>query len=198
MNYNFNIFKTLIGKSISLIPIQPDHRELLRINAKDNRVWSFNTLIANYSDDLFNTWFTHSYSNTNSGIENCFVMSKHQQLMGSSRYYMIKPEAKELSIGFTWIHPDFWGSSVNPESKYLMISNAFENGFEKIYFHVDNHNFHSQKAMDKLGANLLTKNKWTRMRLDGSTRQTYEYEITKTNWTSISEKLIKRINESKK
>jgi RimJ/RimL family protein N-acetyltransferase len=186
-------FKSLIGKKIILNPIQPEHREHLRQNAKDNRVWAFNTLIANYSEDLFNTWFTLAYNNTISGIERCFVISHNKQLIGSSRYYMIKPEIKELSIGFTWIHPIFWGSTVNPETKYLMINNAFESEYEKINFHVDNLNIHSQKAMEKLGATLVTKNKWTRMRPDGSIRQTYEYEIKKEKWPEISEKLIKRI-----
>ncbi len=188
--------KTLNGRKISLLQIQPEHRELLRVHAQDDRVWKLSTIIACYSPDLFNTWFTLTYNNTASELECCYSISYKDQLIGSSRYYSIKKESKEICIGYTWINPTFWGSFVNPEIKYLMLKNAFEQNFDKIYFHVDNLNIHSQTAMKKLGAEVVPGNKWTRMRLDGSFRDTVEYVVTREMWPSISAKLQQRILES--
>ncbi len=188
-----SLSKILKGNSISMIPIESDHREKLRINAKDDKIWNLNTYIEKYTPELFNTWFTLTYNNSLSGSEVCFSVSKESQLIGSSRYYLINQVKQELSIGFTWIKPDYWGTSVNPEMKYLLIENAFEQGFKNIYFHVDNFNLHSQAAMKKLGAKLHLENKWTRMRLDGSMRNTLEYVITFEMWEELKNKLVVRL-----
>jgi RimJ/RimL family protein N-acetyltransferase len=100
---------------------RPEHRELLRKSATDDRVWKLSTYISKYSPDLFNTWFTMTFNNSLSGSEVCFSIAHASELIGSSRYYLINEVKKEISIGFTWIHPDHWDSSVNPEMKYLML-----------------------------------------------------------------------------
>jgi RimJ/RimL family protein N-acetyltransferase len=183
----------LEGKKITLLPIAPEHRELLRKSATDDRVWKLSTYISKYSPDLFNTWFTMTFNNSLSGSEVCFSIAHASELIGSSRYYLINEVKKEISIGFTWIHPDHWDSSVNPEMKYLMLKNAFDHGFEKVYFHIDHLNLHSQAAVKKLGGILTEKNKWSRMRLDGSMRETMEFVITKEKWPEVIGPLQKRI-----
>jgi RimJ/RimL family protein N-acetyltransferase len=57
-----------------------------------------------------------------------------------------------------------------------MINHAF-NFFESILFHVDEANFRSQKAMEKIGG--IKRGLLKRPRPDGSQRVLMVYEITK-------------------
>jgi RimJ/RimL family protein N-acetyltransferase len=164
---------------LELRPLHPSHREELRLNAKNDKIWTYNTQINKYSDELYNSWFTTMYNNYLFGSEIPFVLFLKDNAIGTTRYYSIKTDLKEISIGFTWITPNYWQTGVNRKMKLLIMENAFNHGFEKLFFHVDNLNSRSLLAMKKLGA---IENKITpqnRMRVDGSFRDTVEFLVNK-------------------
>src|SRR3979490_611174 len=57
-----------------------------------------------------------------------------------------------VEIGATFLRPDVRASSVNPETKRLMLSHAFNSGAVRVQFKVDIRNERSQAAVAKLGA----------------------------------------------
>ena len=44
------------------------------------------------------------------------------RVIGSSRYYEWNPEISEISIGYTFIERDHWGTGTNTELKELMLN----------------------------------------------------------------------------
>lgn len=187
------IYRVLENEHILLRPIAPDDRENLRRNAKFNEIWKNTTLMNVYTDSLFDMWFNLAFNNSQGTTQKCFVLEKLGELIGSSRYYGIDSNRKEISIGYTWITPRYWGSSINPSIKYLMLKNAFEQGFEKVFFHTDVLNEHSQSAIKKLGAKFTRKEIGNKIRPDGTMRDTVEFVVDKKDWKEVSEKLLFRI-----
>ena len=98
------------------------------------------------------------------------VDSQSQQLLGSSRYYEISKTDKKCCIGFTWYIPERWGSGINVEVKYLMLSQIFDTfGWNRVGFHVDSRNKRSLAAMI----------------LDCSRELCSKFAITKDDWPTI-------------
>ncbi|MEL4308500.1 GNAT family N-acetyltransferase [Joostella sp. CR20] len=102
---------------------------------------------------------------------------------GSTRYMNIDWYNKVLHIGSTWIGRDFHGTGLNTAMKHLMLDYAFfKMNFEKVEFRIDERNFRSRKAVEKLGAKfegLLRRNVYL---LDGYKRNTCCYGILKEEW----------------
>ncbi|MBL7666320.1 MAG: GNAT family N-acetyltransferase [Bacteriovoracaceae bacterium] len=184
----------LKGRYIILIPIRPEHKELLRPNAVFPEIWTHNTQISKYTPELYDTWFSLAYNHSLTGTHLPYMIeAQNGQLIGCSSYYSINKDKKEIAIGFTWITPAHWGTKVNPEMKYLMLEHAFNHGYQKVFFHVDNRNLHSQAAMKKLGATLNQIKPADKMRLDGSMRDTVEFVITLEEWPKVKKKLLARL-----
>ena len=186
------IYRTLQNDIVTLRPIHHEDRERLREAAKFDHVWTNTTLMNHYDEKLFNAWFALAFNNSQGPSQKCFVFEKDGKLIGSSRYYGISE--KEISIGYTWISPSYWGTKVNPSIKYLMLNNVFENGYERVFFHTDILNLHSQAAIQKLGATFVKKTVADKIRPDGTLRDTMEYVIDQSKWPEIKEGLLKRIN----
>jgi RimJ/RimL family protein N-acetyltransferase len=105
---------------------------------------------------------------------------------GSTRFMNIDWHNKVLHIGSTWLGREFHGSGLNTEIKRLMIDFAFEElGFEKVEFRIDERNFPSRKAVEKLGAILegvLRKNVYL---TDGFKRNTCCYGLLPAEWEEV-------------
>lgn len=75
--------------------------------------------------------------------------------VGCTRFGNMDHSNKVLHIGWTWIAEKVRGTGFNHQMKYLMLEYAFETlRFEKVEFRVDQRNFASRKAVEKLGASL--------------------------------------------
>lgn len=81
-----------------------------------------------FKPEIFKThWLDKVIQHQEKGTRFCFVIYWQGELAGSSSFYDLDHSAhKCLSIGFTWYHPDFWGSALNPTVKYLLLNYAFE------------------------------------------------------------------------
>ena len=95
---------------------------------------------------------------------------------------LLRPAARGLEVGTTFIHPDARGGPVNPESKRLLLEHAFASGIVRAEFMVDVRNVRSLAAVAKLGAvreGVLRRHKitWT-----GHIRDTAVHSITDLEW----------------
>jgi RimJ/RimL family protein N-acetyltransferase len=117
--------------------------------------------------------------------------------VGTSSYLDAQPEHRGVEIGFTWIAPAHRGTSVNPESKLLMLSHAFdEKGAERVQLKCDARNTQSQAAIARLGAvreGVLRKH---RVLPDGFVRDTVMFSITRAEWPGVREGLGARIRRA--
>ena len=112
---------------------------------------------------------------------------------GSTRYGDIRTPHRGLEIGWTWLHPRWYGSGVNRRMKRLMLAHAFEDlGMLRVQIKTDGRNLRSQRAIEKLGAareGVLRKHM---VLPDGHVRDTVMYSITDTEWLGVRAGLDER------
>ena len=109
-------------------------------------------------------WKIEKFKNYfNNGIQNEFGIygifdKKENRLIGSSRYYDYNKLKLSIKVGFTFLIPEYWGTSANYQIKVLLLTEAFKN-LKKVYFDIGFNNLRSRKAIEKLGAVLYKDSK---------------------------------------
>jgi N-acetyltransferase len=116
------------------------------------------------------------------------------RVVGSSCLMDIRPIDDQVEIGLTWYAPDCRGTYVNPESKLLLLTYAFEElGCTKVTLKCDDRNEHSKAAITKLGAifeGTLKRHRWTE---HGEYRDTTFYSILCEDWPVLKLGLENRL-----
>ncbi len=125
--------------------------ELTRL-AADPRIWELRSE-AYYDPQVFkDKWIKKTLEHIQKNKRICFVVFYKNKMIGSSSFYDIDTENKILNIGYTWFHPDYWGTKINPLTKLAMLETVFENlKYNRAGFSVDSINTQSCKALEKLG-----------------------------------------------
>jgi len=122
------------------------------------------------------------------------VLKSTGEAVGSSSYCEIRLPNKGIEVGFTWIAKEHRGTRVNPESKLLMFTHAFEVlGCERVQLKCDVLNLHSTAAILKLGAKkegVLRKQMLVR---GGRMRDTAIFSIIRAEWPAVKAGLEKRV-----
>lgn len=122
------------------------------------------------------------------------VLRETGEAIGMTSYLDIRPEHRGLEIGFTWISPEHRGTQVNPESKLLLLSHAFETlGCLRVQLKTDLRNVQSQAAIAKLGAvreGVLRKHL---ILPDGHVRDTVMFSIIAEEWPAVRAGLQARL-----
>jgi RimJ/RimL family protein N-acetyltransferase len=108
-----------------------------------------------------------------------FVLFEGDELAGMSSYLGIDEGRGVLEIGGTYYRPKFRGTGFNRRVKDMMLRRAFDCGFRRVEFRVDERNKRSQAAMAKLGAGVMRADRitWT-----GHVRDTVLFSILKDEW----------------
>ncbi len=142
--------KILIGKRFSLVPIEDKHYEILQ------------NIVLTHADVYRYT----SLGNTSASFARWFVTAQQHKAwvvvdnadnapIGSTRLYNVDSSAGVVYIGYTLYHPEWRGSGVNDEAKFLLLSYVFDElKFNRVTFEVNCLNKASRRAVEKLGAEL--------------------------------------------
>lgn len=97
-------------------------------------------------------------------------------------------------IGFTWLAASAQGTGVNRESKFMMLSLAFETwNVHRITLKADVRNHRSRAAIEALGAHLDGVRRAETRGADDTVRDTAYYSILSTEWPAIRERLAMRL-----
>src|SRR5215475_11032860 len=144
----FDLQPHLKGELIELRPLKPaDWGELFAV-ASDSLIWEQHPERDRYREDVFTIFFKEALE---SGGAFVVIDPKVQQIIGSTRFYGYDPEKSEIEIGWTFLARKYWGGRYNAEMKRLLLGHAFR-FVENVVFLVGEHNFRSQRAMEKIGA----------------------------------------------
>jgi RimJ/RimL family protein N-acetyltransferase len=115
-------------------------------------------------------------------------------VVGWSSYLEVFQPHARLEIGSTAYAPSVWASVVNPETKLLLLSHAFDDlGFGRVQLKTDVRNTRSQDAIARLGAVREGLLRRYQRRLDGSVRDTVVFSITDDEWPSVRAGLQARL-----
>ena len=174
-----------------LTEIQTSHfDELHTIILRNPQAYHFSNI--GESTEKFTLWFEQALT------DKAYVVVDNAtgKLLGSSRFYNHNALVPHAYIGYTWYDTDVMGTHVNPETKFLMLSHAFETlNLLRVGFEVDVDNLRSHAAILKLGAKhegILRhhRRRWS----DGALSNTDSFSILMDEWAQVKEKLLQRLS----
>ena len=110
-----------------------------------------------------------------------------ERVVGSTRFLALRPEHGSVEIGWTWLHPEAWGTGVNVEAKLLMLRHAFETwGCRRVELKTDARNERSRGAMEALGATFEGIHRKHMLVRDGENRDSAWYSVLDDEWPASS------------
>ncbi len=144
----FDLQPTLVGETITLLPLHADDFESLYEVASDPLLWEQHPDPSRYKRDIFtDRYFEGALS---SGSAFVIIHNESGDVIGSSRYYDWNADKQEVAIGYTFLARAHWGGAINGELKKLMLDHAFR-GARIVWFHIGKNNLRSRKALEKIG-----------------------------------------------
>jgi RimJ/RimL family protein N-acetyltransferase len=180
-------FEHLIpGRFIDLERFTNDHIPELESIAMDEKIWqnlpynikgkaSFNVFVKELqAKNLNNQTVTYVVRNKTTN-----------QVCGSTGFINIDAINQQLEIGPTWLSPIVWGTKINIESKYLLLTHCFEQlHIMRVELRTRETNIRSQKAIEKIGGIKEGVLRCHRKNDDGTFRNTIMYSIIQPEWPS--------------
>jgi RimJ/RimL family protein N-acetyltransferase len=153
------------------------HDALKAACAEDREIWQI------YANNFGPDGFDDSVALYRSTLRNrTFVLFEGEKLAGMSSFLGIDEGRGVLEIGGTYYLPKLRGTGFNRRIKDMMLRRAFDCGFRRVEFRVDERNKRSQAAMAKLGAVREGVLRADRITWTGHVRDTVLFSILKDEW----------------
>ena len=183
----------LKGSTIRLEPLVPEHALLMWPKSEPDIYRYTLEWPRDWSAEAFEDWVRYCLQMPASILWTIFLQGTGEAV-GMTGYLDIRPQHRGLEIGRTWIAHSHQGTRVNPESKYLLLRHAFEDlGAARVQFKTDLNNLHSQRAIEKLGAQREGVLRRFQMRSNGTLRDTVMYSILAEEWPEVKARLEERL-----
>jgi RimJ/RimL family protein N-acetyltransferase len=184
--------KTLAGRFVALEPLEERHHADLIRAAADPKIWTYSPFDMNKGFATQLTWFVLEMAK---GTQFTFAVRRLADgaIVGSTSYLAITPGDAKVEIGASWYVAGAQGTAVNPETKYLLLENAFAAGYNRVEFKTDSKNMRSRAALKKLGATeegILRGHKWMPQ---GYFRDTVFFSILAAEWPRVKAELEQRL-----
>lgn len=185
---------SLQGRIVELRPLRKEHfTELIKLS-KDKRIWEF-YIFEGSNTEKFSSALELAITEKEKGNQFPYIIyhKSENKIIGSTRFLDLQPEHKKLEIGWTWMHPDYWGSEVNKECKSLLLILCFEYlNVVRVQLKTDENNIRSRKAIEKLGAKFECILRNDMIRDNGTKRNSALYSILDSEWNFVKENLRKK------
>ena len=168
----------MTGDGCRAEPFCDHYRESLKAAcAEDSEIWQI------YANNFGPDGFDDSIALYRSTSRNrTFVLFEGEELAGMSSFLGIDTQRGVLEIGGTYYRPKFRGTGFNRRIKDMMLRRAFDCGFRRVEFRVDERNQRSQAAMARLGAVREGLLRADRITWTGHVRDTVLFSILKDEW----------------
>lgn len=187
----------LIGHRTMLTPLELRHIDQLYEAASDPAVWTYMPMRIQTADDML-ALVTDALAARQSGHEFPFVIIDQQKgkVVGSTRFLDISPANRSLEIGWTWLAPAAWRTSINTEAKYLLLRHCFESlRTIRVQFKTDSRNTRSQQAIERIGGVREGVLRRHRILQNGYIRDSVYYSIIDQEWPTVKTALEQRLEQ---
>lgn len=154
---------------ICLRPLSTDDFEALYRCASDPLIWEQHPEPTGYQEEVFQVFFDGAIESK--GAFAVIDRSKNV-VVGTSRYYKLALERREVTVGYTFLMREYWGGRFNHELKQLMLEHAFK-FVDIVRFEIGEANLRSRKAIERIGARLSELRNF-----DGNPHVVYRIEKT--------------------
>ncbi|BDI32599.1 N-acetyltransferase [Capsulimonas corticalis] len=181
----------LIGNIVRLVPLKIGDISDLEAIGKDERIWKF--LVEHpVSTEEFVNYVHQCIEEYYDGLGLSYVIRRRQDdlAVGVIRLFEYSRLHDKASF-ITWVTPSVWRTGINTESKFLLLTHAFENlNLIRVNFKVDFRNVRSQRAINRIGATLEGKLRMnTKISIDNR-RDDFIYSIIAPEWPTVKERII--------
>ena len=181
------------AKHVRLEPLTLVHVPGLFAIGQDEEIWRWLYSAPPINVDEMRAWVADALEAQSRGGELPFAVVEQASgtVIGTTRYMGINAAHGQLEIGWTWYGRAYWGTSVNPECKYLLLRHAFESlECIRVQFATDLRNERSQRAIERIGATregVLRGNRIVPK--DGYHRSSVLYSIIDDEWPEVKARL---------
>jgi len=181
----------LESKNIRLRPLQRTDAQALVNAASDGELWSL-SFTAIPSADNISDYVNLALEGQVQGTVLPFVVidKSSDTIIGTTRFWKIDKKNRNLEIGHTWYSASWQRTSANTESKFLLLTYAFEIlNCIRVQFTTDVLNERSQCAISRLGAQKEGVIRNERIMPDGRFRDSIRYSIIDSEWRKVKKDL---------
>ena len=189
----------LEGSLVRLEPLTWQHLPALTSVAVNNpELWRWTSNRVRSEDDLrryMQTAFDWQAEGT--CMPWAIVQKQTGQPIGCTRMADISQEHRSLEIGWTWVDPAHQRTGINVETKYLLLTHAFEAmGALRVALKTHHQNLKSQAAIRALGAVEEGTFRNHMIHHDGSARHSVWFSILPSEWPDVKARLEARMQRN--
>ena len=189
-------FSPIKGHFIRLEPVVPEMKEPIRAMVQsDPEIWS--TMTVNPLIQGFDSYWSPMLEGIASGHRLAYAIRRISDgcIVGTTSFMEFRLAQRGVEIGATFLHPQSRGTFANPESKLLMLDQAFHAGAVRVEFVVDSENLRSKSAVLKLGATQEGVLRNRKIAWNGEVHDVVLFSITNADWPAARTKLRERLRE---
>ena len=188
----------LKGRFVSLVPLAASHAADLFVAASRPEIWRHMPVRGFSTIADLERWIDEAIARAADGSEEPFAIVDNATgtAIGSTRFLDIEPLGRSLEIGWTWLAPAHQRTVANTESKFLLLSEAFEvRNYLRVAFFTDAENGRSRAALVRMGATYEGTLRLHRARaIDGFSRNSAAYSVVAPEWRKVKTILEGRLN----
>jgi N-acetyltransferase len=186
----------LVGRRVRLEPLSLSHAPGLATAGRSKSIWKYMLYGDLTTLDGMTEWVKGILQNQANGTDLPFTvfLKENGSVIGATRYLEMRSPHRSLEIGGTWYAPEFQGTFVNTECKYLLLKYAFEEmKCIRIQFKADQRNERSLRAIERLGAvrEGILRNHY--IVPDGTYRDSVYFSILDREWPNIKTRLEEKL-----
>jgi len=188
---------TLEANIVRLEPLLRAHADELVSAAADGELW--NSTVTVVPSSLTITAYLDAALNAQAqGSELPFVIVQKSSglIVGSTRFYNIDQENRNVEIGYTWLAATAQRTAVNTEAKLLLLTHAFEHWrCIRVCLITDVLNVQSQNAILRIGAKQEGTLRNHLIMPDGRYRDSVCFSIIESEWPEVKEMLEAKLKD---
>jgi RimJ/RimL family protein N-acetyltransferase len=175
----FDMQPELIGETLHLRPLTETDRVAMTAAASDPLIWELHPARDRHLPEKFHPYFDKLLA---MGGTLVVIDRASSDIIGWSSYGELKPETREVEIGWTFLTRAYWGGETNREMKRLMLVHAF--GFvDTVVFRIAPDNLRSRRAIEKIGGILTDRP--AEIIFEGRALPHVVYRIEKADFTGL-------------
>ncbi len=186
---------TLDGRGVRLEPLtQAHHADLCEVGL-DEELWRLTTVHIRTTEDM-KKYIDAAIKDFAEGkaLPFAIIEKTSNKAVGSTRFGNIDITHHRVEIGWTWIARQWQRTSVNTETKYLLLSHAFETlGCIRVEFKTDSTNGRSRSALARIGAKEEGVFRNHMIVPGGRIRHSVYFSIIDSEWKEVKRDLEKKL-----
>jgi len=197
----------LQGRDVTLRPLERDDAEALASAAAESREHYRYSPVPDSLDGAHG-YIDRAIEERDNGLRYPFAINYQGRIIGTTSYSDFQPwmwppgsamqrrdRPDVCEIGYTWLAASAQRTRCNTESKFLLLSQAFEKwAVHRVMFRTDARNNRSRAAIERLGAKFEGIHRADKPATDGAVRDSAFYSIIFAEWPIVRARLSDLMN----